>query len=129
MKEAEENRPKERPAVYTMGNLRAIDEEEEEELRRERETRPRLYTYPDADKCITVFGYDDLEEKSLVSLCVMTKKKQYIWQGLDFEGTEEDIKDFASKVKKHCWKDNDSDVIQSFQRQDSHSESFLDYFI
>jgi len=123
-----EARPKEHPAVYTLGRCQATIDEEEEELKRQREMKPRLYTYPDAEEFATVFEYDDLQGDSLICLCIKPVNKQYIWSGIDFEGGEEEVKKYAEEVKRHCWKDNSSGVVQNFQTQEGPSSSFLEYF-
>ncbi len=86
---AEKARPKDRPAVYTMGKSKAgTNEKDEEELAKMREMKPRLYTYPKGGEFSTVFDFEDLNENSLICLCDRGKHKLYVWKGIDFEGPE-----------------------------------------
>lgn len=126
-KKAEETRPKERPAVYTMGRCLETNEREEEDLKKLREMKPRLYTYPNVEEFTTVFEFEDLAEESVVCLCIKSAKKQYIWRGIDFKGSEEEVKKYAEEVKENCWQ-GEGEVIQNFQTQESPSPSFLEYF-
>ena len=111
-----------------MGITRGQPDNQDEELKRFRESKPRLYTYPNTKEFATVFEFEDLAEESLVCLCVKPKRKQYIWSGIDFNKEESEVSKFANEVKKSCWGDDSEGILQNYLTQESPSDSFLEYF-
>ena len=49
--------------------------------------RKGLYIYPDAEECITVMDFDDLNPESLLILCTECDGENiaYVWRGFCFE--------------------------------------------
>jgi len=125
----EKTRPKEKPLVYSMGKTKLVTVKEDEDLIKMREAKPRLYTYPNPSEFVTVFDFEDLTEGSLICLCVKSRGKLYVWRGIDFEGSEDEINKFANSVKENCWAgEPNTNVEISYQAQKGQSESFLEYF-
>ena len=61
-----------------------------------KEKKPLLFIYPEFNKPLSIFDYDDLSEENLCILCKEFNDiiKIYIWKGYDFNEPDEVEKGF-----------------------------------
>jgi hypothetical protein len=99
------------PVVNQMQDYRDIVEEEQK-------MKPKLYVYPNWTDPTTVFDFEDLQEDSLLVLCVraqigvpgheLDQHKVYVWKGNEFDEEEANnevinVQEFVNKSMEDYW--------------------------
>jgi len=80
--------------------------------------KPKLYSYPNWTTPTTVFDFEDLQEDSLLVLCVRAQigtpgheydqHKAFVWRGSEFDEEEANnevinVQDFINKAMEDYW--------------------------
>jgi len=108
-----------------------------EEVSKEQQYKPRLYSYPDFKQSSTVFDEDDLtQENALFVLCVRASPEEaeedtvHVWKGYEFESSSLSEEVFIENVVQAYFgagvKSSQLRIVQ--EEPGEESDEFLNYF-
>ena len=134
------NFEKQKPVVNQMEDYRDM-------VAQEQQMKPKLFTFPNWNESMTVFDFEDLQDDTLLVLCVKPQinepghehdqHKVFIWRGSDFDEDEANqevtnIQEFVDRVMESYWgcKNPSGQFNIAIQNEvfGNESEEFHEYF-